>query len=68
MDILDKFLLKNGVKVVLGYKMAVCPNYSKQNSDFLRLTIAYARDDDQLIEASKRIGSGIKEFFDNYKS
>ncbi|AJU21236.1 Aro9p [Saccharomyces cerevisiae YJM1443] len=68
MDILDKFLVKNGVKLVLGYKMAVCPNYSKQNSDFLRLTIAYARDDDQLIEASKRIGSGIKEFFDNYKS
>ncbi|CAI4063940.1 hypothetical protein SKDZ_08G1830 [Saccharomyces kudriavzevii ZP591] len=67
MDILDKFLVKNGVKLVLGYKMAVCQNYSRQSSDFLRLTIAYAKDDDELIEASKRIGNGIKEFFENYQ-
>ncbi|CAI4039512.1 hypothetical protein SMKI_08G1800 [Saccharomyces mikatae IFO 1815] len=68
MDILDEFLVKNGVKLVLGYKMAVCQEYSEQNSDFLRLTIAYAKDDDQLIEASRRIGNGIKEFFDTVRS
>ena len=66
MDRLDEFLVKNGVKLVLGYKMAVSLDYSMQHSDFLRLTIAYAKDDNQLIEASRRIGNGIKEFFENY--
>lgn len=53
MDRLDEFLVKNGVKLVLGYKMAVSLDYSMQHSDFLRLTIAYAKDDNQLIEASQ---------------
>lgn len=63
MNELNKTLIKNGVKVVLGYKMAVDQPFSVQSSDFLRLTVAYAKDDSQLIEACHRIGTGFQEFF-----
>ncbi|KAL3229233.1 Aromatic amino acid aminotransferase 2 [Nakaseomyces bracarensis] len=62
---LDRYLVKNGIKTVLGYRMGVCTEFSHDNSDFLRVTIAYARDDNQLVEASHRIGTGIEEFFKN---
>lgn len=63
MDQLDKTLVKNGVKVVLGYKMAVDQQFSVDSFGFLRITVAFAKDDAQLIEASRRIGKGIEEFF-----
>lgn len=65
MDQLNRTLIKNDVKVVLGYKMAVDAEFSKDSCDFLRITVAYAKNDDVLIEASHRIGRGIQEFFAN---
>lgn len=63
MDQLHKVIVKNGVKVVLGYKMAVDQKFSVESADFLRLTVAFAKDDDQLTEACHRIDRGILEFF-----
>lgn len=64
---LDRFLVQNGIKTVLGYRMGVSSELSHDNSDFLRVTIAYAKDDQQLVEASHRIGSGIEQFFKELK-
>lgn len=63
LDILDEILTKNGVKVVLGYKMAISNDFSMDYCDLLRITFAYAKNDDELVEASKRIGRGIEEYF-----
>lgn len=63
MDQLNKTLIKNDVKIVLGYKMAVDKEFSKDSCDFLRVTVAFAKNDDVLIEASHRIGRGIQDFF-----
>lgn len=62
MDQLDKVLVKNGVKVVLGYKMSVDQEFSLSSNGFIRFTLAYARHDEQLIEGCHRIGQGIQEF------
>lgn len=64
MNDLDQILLSSGVKVILGYKMAVDSKFSLDNCDFLRITVAFATGDEQLIEASHRIGKSIKELFD----
>lgn len=63
MDQLNQSLLKCGVQVVLGYRMAVDVKASKDTCDFVRITIAYANDDEQIIEACHRIGKGFEEFF-----
>lgn len=62
MQRLDKILVKNGVKVVLGYKMAVDQEFSLPASDFIRMTVSYVSHDEQLVEACHRIGAGIEEF------
>ncbi|QLL34552.1 hypothetical protein HG536_0G04140 [Torulaspora globosa] len=62
LDQLDTVLVKNGVKVVLGYKLAVDQSFSIDSSGFLRFTVAYASHDEQLIEGCHRIGNGIQEF------
>ncbi|GCF00276.1 hypothetical protein ZYGM_000488 [Zygosaccharomyces mellis] len=63
MDQLNQSLLKSGVQVVLGYRMAVDVKASKDTCDFVRITIAYANDDAQIIEACHRIGKGFQVFF-----
>ena len=63
MSQLNKIIIKNGVKVVLGHKMAVDQDFSSDSADFLRLTVAYAKDEDQLTEACHRIGKGFVELF-----
>lgn len=63
MDALNTVLLKSGVSVILGYRMAVDAEFSAETCDFLRITIAYAKDGNELIEASHRIGNSIMSFF-----
>lgn len=63
MDQLNACLIKSGVQVVLGYRMAVDREASKDTCDFIRVTIAYAKDDEQLVEACHRIGAGFSQFF-----
>ncbi|CAR29296.1 ZYRO0G05346p [Zygosaccharomyces rouxii] len=63
MDKLNQTLLKTGVQVVLGYRMAVDVKASKDTCDFVRITIAYANDDQQIVEACHRIGKGFEAYF-----
>ena len=64
MDELNTKLIQNRVRVVLGYKMAVDKAFSSRNCDFVRTTIAFASDDEQLAEASRRIGGGIAQYLE----
>ncbi|CCE66119.1 hypothetical protein TPHA_0O01520 [Tetrapisispora phaffii CBS 4417] len=64
MDELNSKLLANRIKIVLGYKMALMKEFSKDHCDFLRVTIAYAEDDEQLAKAAQRIGDGIVEYLE----
>lgn len=59
-----KFLEK-GVLVVLGFKMAVDQQFSKDNSNFLRISFAPLDNDELLAEAGKRLSDAIYEFFEN---
>ncbi|SCU92512.1 LAFA_0F11078g1_1 [Lachancea sp. 'fantastica'] len=60
MQELSYILLEEGVKVVLGINMAVSKTFSDHRSHFLRITYAYAADDEQLQEAAKRLSQGIQ--------
>lgn len=63
MNQLNQSLLRSGVQVVLGHRMAVDVESSKDTCDFVRITIAYARNDEQILEACHRIGKGFQDFF-----
>ncbi|CCD23490.1 aromatic-amino-acid:2-oxoglutarate transaminase NDAI_0B04550 [Naumovozyma dairenensis CBS 421] len=67
MNKFDKVLTKNGVKVVLGYKMAVSKEFSKENCNFIRLTISFAKNDNELIVAANKIAKSIQTFFKGMK-
>jgi aromatic amino acid aminotransferase II len=54
--------IENGVAVVLGKNMAFTPEYSKE-AKFLRLTVATAQDDDELLEAANRLIKAIEDYF-----
>ncbi|SCU80098.1 LAMI_0B00804g1_1 [Lachancea mirantina] len=59
-------LREEGVRVVLGSDMAVNPELSFERSSFLRITFAHAKDDEELIEAAKRLGKGIERLYDEF--
>lgn len=69
-DILAKIKLLNwklknfGVGAVLGLNMAVDAEFSKERANFLRLTYAFADNDDELREAGKRLAAAIADFFE----
>lgn len=57
--------LEYGVGVVLGYKMAVDIDFSRDTSDFLRISFAPLDNDEQLEEAGKRLANAVYDFFEN---
>ncbi|EDO17217.1 hypothetical protein Kpol_1035p30 [Vanderwaltozyma polyspora DSM 70294] len=65
MNELNRSFLSSGVKVILGYKMAVDKEFSKDNANFIRITVAFAENDEILDKASKRIGDGIMKYIEN---
>lgn len=56
-------LLQYGVTVVLGNKLAVDVEFSKESANFLRLSYAELDNDAELAEAGKRLTTAIEEFF-----
>ncbi|CCC68806.1 hypothetical protein NCAS_0B07220 [Naumovozyma castellii] len=63
MNKLDKLLSKNGVKVILGYKMAVSKEFSMSDCNFIRITISFAKNEEELKNASNKITKSIEEYF-----
>ncbi|CCH41864.1 Aromatic amino acid aminotransferase 2 [Wickerhamomyces ciferrii] len=59
--------ITNGVDIVFGNKMTTDLNFkfTTPKSNFLRLTIAAVHDNDEIIEAGKRLTKSIKEFFED---
>ncbi|KAH3680348.1 hypothetical protein WICPIJ_008324 [Wickerhamomyces pijperi] len=62
--------LKYGVDVVYGNKMAsnLDKDFSLEKSNFLRITIAAANDNAQLVEAAKRLSDTFIEFFEKLEA
>lgn len=55
--------IEKGVEVVLGKNMAFTPEYAK-SAKFIRLTLATASDNDELIEAARRLSQAVLSFFE----
>ncbi|SMN21050.1 similar to Saccharomyces cerevisiae YHR137W ARO9 Aromatic aminotransferase II, catalyzes the first step of tryptophan, phenylalanine, and tyrosine catabolism [Maudiozyma saulgeensis] len=53
----------NGVRAILGYKMAVDQEFSKDHLNFFRLTYSYADNNNQIKEAINRINKSLLEYF-----
>ncbi|RCK56226.1 Aromatic amino acid aminotransferase 2 [Candida viswanathii] len=58
-------LISYGVLVVPGYNMTVDKEFSKERSNFFRLCVAPANNDDEILESGKRLTEGVLEFFNN---
>lgn len=58
-------LISYGVLVVPGYNMTVDQEYSKARSNFFRLCVAIANNEDEILESGKRLTDGVLEFFNN---
>ena len=54
---------KHGVRGVLGYKMAVDREFSRDKLNFFRLTISFAATPEVLVEAVRRMDVGLLEYF-----
>ncbi|CAB4255645.1 similar to Saccharomyces cerevisiae YHR137W ARO9 Aromatic aminotransferase II, catalyzes the first step of tryptophan, phenylalanine, and tyrosine catabolism [Maudiozyma barnettii] len=54
----------NGVRAILGYKMAFDQEFSKDHLNFFRLTYAYADGNNQIKEAISRINKSLLEYFE----
>lgn len=52
-----------GVGVVPGINMAIDKEFSKDNASFFRLTYAPATSDEDIIEATARLTTAVKDFF-----
>ncbi|XBW37656.1 hypothetical protein QEN19_003237 [Hanseniaspora menglaensis] len=66
MQYMDYKLLENNVNAVVGSKLSLDPNHSFSKSGFIRVTVAQASDNKQLIEAGQKIGFAIEAFFNEY--
>lgn len=65
MTLLNYKFLEHGVKLVQGFRMAVDEEFSKNDCNFLRTSLAALDNDDVLSEAAKRLGTAVTEFFEN---
>ncbi|KAG0668404.1 hypothetical protein C6P45_004690 [Maudiozyma exigua] len=63
MNDLAKIMDNNGVRAILGYKMAVDQNFSHDNLNYFRLTYAYADNTAQIKEAIDRIDKSLVQYF-----
>ncbi|SCU85230.1 LADA_0D06370g1_1 [Lachancea dasiensis] len=66
MRVLGYKFMEEGVQAVQGVNMAVCKKFSFHRSQFLRVTYAYAANDEELQEASKRLSSGLERLVEAY--
>ena len=62
MDELIRVMDKHGVRAILGYKMAVDREFSRDHLNFFRLTYAYADNHEQLREAITRLSDSVVEY------
>lgn len=65
MKLLNYKFLEHGVLLIQGWKMAVEQEFSRHESNFLRISFAPLNDDEVIGEAAKRIGDAVTEFFEN---
>lgn len=68
--VLDQLRYKtvtNGIDVVFGNRMTTDLNFkfTTPKSHFLRLTIAAVHDNDEIVEAAKRLSISIEQFFED---
>lgn len=66
MQFMDYKLLEHNIFAIIGTRLCVDKSHSFLKSGFIRVTVAQATGDEQLIDASTRIGSAIEQFFDQY--
>lgn len=64
LKLLNYKFLQHGVTVILGFKLAVDRDFSKDNCNFLRISFAPAHDDRELVEGGQRLAAAVEEFFD----
>lgn len=67
MNFLNYKLLEEGFICVIAYKMAVSIDFSYSRAHFLRLTFAYAANEDEINEASLRFSKGVERLFVEYE-
>lgn len=62
--------IMNGIDVVFGYKMSTDPTFKHtlSKSHFLRVTTAAVYDNDEIVEAAKRLTRSIEQFFSELDS
>lgn len=65
MKLLNYKFMQHGVLLVQGFRMAVDQEFSKNDSNFLRISFAPLDDDELIRKGAKRIGSAVTEFFEN---
>lgn len=58
--------VENGVDVVLGKNMAFTKEWAKK-ARYLRLTVATASNEEQLVEAGQRLATAIDQYFESTK-
>ncbi|CCK71787.1 aromatic-amino-acid:2-oxoglutarate transaminase KNAG_0H03730 [Huiozyma naganishii CBS 8797] len=63
MNKVEKYFMKNGVGIVLAYKMAVDTEFSRDKCGLIRTAISFA-EKDRLIEAVRRVNVSLIEFFE----
>lgn len=63
MNDLAKIMDQNGVRAILGYKMAVDQKFSHDNLNYFRLTYAYADNTAEIKEAIHRIDKSLLQYF-----
>lgn len=64
MNRINKYFVKNGLGVVLAYKMALDVELSKDHSTLIRTAISFADEPKDLIEAVNRLNTSCIEFFE----
>lgn len=50
--------------MILGFKLAVDRQFSKDNCNFLRVSFAPAQNDAELVEGGVRLAAAVNEFFE----
>lgn len=64
MNRIEKYFIKNGLGVVLGYKMALDTELSKDHCGLIRTAISFADKPEDLVEAINRLNTSCIEFFE----
>lgn len=64
MNRINKYFVKNGLGVVLAYKMALDVELSKDHCGLIRTAISFADEPKDLIEAVNRLNMSCVEFFE----